>query len=111
MAGILAGILPKFRRIVAKGFDGGDLHFLNLCEVGGHKKGLAACCCHISSITHEAFKQGEYGSCATDAYMSIWHETGASERAGVSLKPVRGSEVFNLASPRQQRMQSKRTET
>ena len=30
--------LPNFRRIVAKGFELGDLHQLNLCEVGGHRK-------------------------------------------------------------------------
>ena len=27
--------LPNFRRIIAKGFEEGDLHLLNLCEVGG----------------------------------------------------------------------------
>ena len=36
--------LPNFRRIIAKGFEEGDLHLLNLCEVGGHKQGLPACC-------------------------------------------------------------------
>ena len=30
------GTLPNFRRIIAKGFEEGDLHLLNLCEVGGH---------------------------------------------------------------------------
>ena len=38
------GTLRNFRRIIAKGFENGELHLLNLCEVGGHKQGLPACC-------------------------------------------------------------------
>ena len=97
--------LKNLRRIVAKGFEEGDLHLLSLCEVGGHKQGLPACRCDTSSITDGALTQGEYGSCATQAYMSVWHETGVFQPGGVSLKPVhydspsqQQSEVFALTT-------------
>jgi len=90
--------LANLRRVVAKGFEEGDLHLLNLCEVGGHKQGLPAVHCHASNITDQALKEGEYGSCATQNYMSIWHETGASQPGGVSLKLSQEPEVFTLAA-------------
>ena len=95
----------EIQRIVAKAFEEGDLDLLNLCEVGGHKQGLPACRCDTSSITDGALTQGEYGSCATQAYMSVWHETGVFQPGGVSLKPVhydspsqQQSEVFALTT-------------
>ena len=80
--------LPNFRRIVAKGFEEADLHLLNLCEVGGHKQGLSACRIPAASIVDEALKKDEYGSEAVQAYMSIWHETGASQPGGASLQAL-----------------------
>ena len=71
--------LANFRRIVAKCFEEADLHFLSLCEVGGHKQGLSTQMTTPSSITDGALKQGEYNSSATQAYMSIWHEAGDSQ--------------------------------
>ena len=52
--------LANLRRVVAKGFEEGDLHLLNLCEVGGHKQGLPAVHCHASNITDQALKEDEY---------------------------------------------------
>ena len=40
----------------------------------------------------------EYGSRAVQAYMAVWHEKGASQSAGVSLKPTHKSEVVALSS-------------
>ena len=67
--------LPNFRRIIAKGFEEGDLHLLNLCEVGGHKQGLPACCIEANSVLDGALTKNESGTHAVQAYMSIWHET------------------------------------
>ena len=69
------GTLRNFRRIIAKGFENGELHLLNLCEVGGHKQGLPACCIEADSVLDGALKKDEYGTHAVQAYMSIWHET------------------------------------
>ena len=78
--------LPNFRRIIAKGFEEGDLHLLNLCEVGGHKQGLPASCIKADSIAEGALTKDEYGTHAVQAYMSIWHNTGDSHPGGTSLK-------------------------
>ena len=77
--------LPNFRRIIAKGFEEGDLHLLNLCEVGGHKQGLPACCIEADSVVDGALTKDEYGTHAEQAYMSIWHNTGDSHPSGTSL--------------------------
>ena len=92
------GTLANFRRIVAKGFEEGELHLLNLCEVGGHMQGLPAASCDPSCVTDQALNPGEYGSSATQAYMAIWQETCASQPGGVSLKPMQGPSVFELTS-------------
>ena len=89
--------VPNIRRIVAKGFEEANLHLLNLCEVGAHKKGLPAHG-YNSGITDGALMQGEYGSRAIQAYMAIWHAVGASQPGGVSLKAVEEFEVFAFAS-------------
>ena len=70
-----AGTLDNFRRIIAKGFEEGDLPLLNLCEVGGHKQGLPACCIEADSVVDGALTKNESGTHAVQAYMSIWHET------------------------------------
>ena len=77
--------LLNFRRIIAKGFEEGDLHLLNLCEVGGHKKGLSASHITAASVVDGVLTKGEYGSHAVQAYMSIWHETGHSHPGGTSV--------------------------
>ena len=79
------GTLKNFRRIIAKGFEEGDLHLLNLCEVGGHKQGLPASHIAPASVVDGALNKDEYGSHAVQAYMSIWHKTGASQPGGTSL--------------------------
>ena len=48
---------------------------LNLCEVGGHKQGLPACCIEADSVVDGALTKNESGTHAVQAYMSIWHET------------------------------------
>ena len=68
--------LTNFRRIVAKGFKEADLHFLSLCEVGGHKQGLSTTMTTPSSITDGVLIHGQYNTSVTQAYMSIWHEAG-----------------------------------
>ena len=40
----------------------------------------------------------EYGSCAVQAYMAVWHQKGASKSGGVSLKPTHKFEVFAIGS-------------
>ena len=77
--------LLNFRRIIAKGFEEGDLHLLNLCEVGGHKKGLSASHITAASVVDGVLTKGEYGSHVVQAYMSIWHETGHSHPDGTSV--------------------------
>ena len=78
--------LKNFRRIIAKGFEEGELHLLNLCEVGGHKQGLRDCCIEAHSVLEGALKNpNEYGAQAVQAYMSIWHNTGDSHPGGTSL--------------------------
>ena len=89
--------LPNLRRIVAKGFEEGDLHLLNLCEVGGHMQGLSACHIEAATVVDEALKKNEYGSEATQAYMSIWHKTGASQPGGLSLQ-ASSAKVHTFAS-------------
>ena len=54
--------LPNFRRIIAKGFEEGDLHLLKLCEVGGHKQGLPACCIEADSVVDGALTKNESGT-------------------------------------------------
>ena len=54
--------LPNFRRIIARGFKEGDLHLLNLCEVGGHKQGLQAECIQPESIVDGILVKDEYGT-------------------------------------------------
>ena len=54
--------LKNFRRIIAKGFGEGELHLLNLCEVGGHKQGLQAECIQPDSIVDGVFLKDEYGT-------------------------------------------------
>ena len=91
--------MPKLRRVVAKGFEEGDLHLLGLCEVGGHQKGFSAAGVETQSIIDEAcLRKGEFGSTATHAYMSIWHEAGASQPGGVSPWPTKPPEVHTLHS-------------
>ena len=63
--------LSNLRRVVAKGFEEGDLHLLNLCEVGGHMQGLSACHIEAATVVDEALKENEYGSEATQAYMLL----------------------------------------
>ena len=77
--------LKNFRRIIAKGFEEGDLHLLNLCEVGGHKQGLPAGCIKADCVVGGALTKDEYGTHAEQAYMSIWHNTGDSHPSGTSL--------------------------
>ena len=72
-------ILWKFQSIVAKCVEEGELHKLNLCEVGGHKQGLAAIHCDASNIVDGALKANQYGSRAEQAYLSVWAEAGASQ--------------------------------
>ena len=74
--------LENFRRIIAKGFEEGDLHLLNLCEVGGHKQGLPASCIKAACLVDEALNPGEYGTQAEQAYMSIWHHAGMDPPCG-----------------------------
>ena len=54
--------LKNFRRIIAKGFEEGELHLLNLCEVGGHKQGLQAECIQPESIVDGILVKDEYGT-------------------------------------------------
>ena len=77
--------LKNFRRIIAKGFDIGELHLLNLCEVGGHKQGLRDCCIEADSVLEPALKKDTYGAQVVQAYMSIWHNTGDSHPGGTLL--------------------------
>ena len=84
------GTLRNFRRIIAKGFENGELHLLNLCEVGGHKQGLPAGCIKAASVMDGALNKDEYGTHAVQAYMSIWHNTGDSHPGGTSLKKQSG---------------------
>ena len=87
--------LPNFRRIIAKGFEEGDLHLLNLCEVGGHKQGLPAGCINAASVVDGALNKDEYGTHAVQAYMSIWHNTG---HPGGTLLTKREMNVISLES-------------
>ena len=77
--------LSNFRRIVAKGFEEGNLHLLNLCEVGGHKQGLQAQGIQADNIVDGTLLKDEYGTHAVQNYMSIWHNTGDSHPSGTSL--------------------------
>ena len=77
--------LKNFRRIISKGFDIGELHLLNLCEVGDHKQGLRDCCIEADSVLEGALKKDEYGAQSVQAYMSIWNKTGDSHRDGTLL--------------------------
>ena len=81
----LRDTLSNFRRIIAKGFEEGDLNLLNLCEVGGHKQGLPAKHIDPAIVVDDALTKDEYGSHAVQAYMSIWHKTGHSHPGGTSL--------------------------
>ena len=87
--------LKKVCRVVAKGFEEGNLHLLNLCEVGGHKQGLEANNISPSRVTDGALVQG-YGSQTKQAYLSIWHERGAQQPGGVSLNPLQSVEVHPI---------------
>ena len=86
------GTLRNFRRIIAKGFENGELHLLNLCEVGGHKKGLPASFIKADCLVDEALNKGEHGTQAQQAYMSIWHHAG--------MDPPCGGVLLGRAPPR-----------
>ena len=88
--------LPNFRRIVAKGVEEGDLHLLNLCEVGGHMQGLAACNYDSAIIVEGALVEDQYDSNATQAYLSIWDKKGSLHPEGVSLQSLHEPEVIEL---------------
>ena len=70
-------VLPNFRRIIAKGFEEGDLHLLSMCEVGSHKEGLQTGGIRTDALTGGVLQEDEYGSFSKQAYVSIWHEAGA----------------------------------
>ena len=90
-------ILQNFKRVIAKCFDEGELHNLNLCEVGGHRQGLEAIHCEASSIIDGALQANHFGSCAQQAYMSVWVEAGVSDWDGTKLNPVGEPVVIALA--------------
>ena len=46
--------IENLRRIINKMIESGDLHLLNLVEVGGHKHGLAATGGRIDDVLHGA---------------------------------------------------------
>ena len=71
----VAAVYPELGSAFKSGFEEGDLHLLNLCEVGGHKQGLPACCIEADSVVDGALTKNESGTHAVQAYMSIWHET------------------------------------
>ena len=49
---------------------------------------ISACYIPAASIVDEALTKDEYGSETVQAYMSIWHETGASQPGVASLQAL-----------------------
>jgi len=70
-------------RVIAKGVAEQDLHMLTLCEVGGHKKGLALCEVVVHKKEEDESKKGaqklvskyltsHYKAISCQAYMATW---------------------------------------
>ena len=68
-----------------KGFEEGDLHLLGLCEVGYHRQCLKKEGIHPQNLIDGVLAEEEYRAAAMQAYVSVWHEKGASKPSGMSL--------------------------
>ena len=97
-------------RVIAKGVAEQDLHMLTLCEVGGHKKGLALCEVVGHKKGLDESKKGaqklvsqaltwHYKAISCQAYMATWQaEEEPGDRTSVTLTLVGEPEVVELPS-------------
>jgi hypothetical protein len=95
--------LQNFKRVLAKACDLGGFHMLFLCEVGGHKKGLAAAGVNPQDLLNGVLAQNAYMAAAEQAYMSVWQTSDAPElphvqTGGLCLTQVSNAQVHALQS-------------
>ena len=75
-------------RVICKGVGEQDLHLLNLCEVGGHKKGLSVRQEQAQNIVSKALKP-HYKAISRQAYMATWQaEPEPGDATSVTLTPL-----------------------
>ena len=88
----------NFQRILAKGFEEGDLHLLGLCDVGEHRQGLKTVRIHPQDLMDDVLAPNEYSADAQGAYMSVWHEAGAAQPGTVLLRLLEEPTCVTLSS-------------
>ena len=71
---------------------------LALCEVGGHKKGLAAADINPQDLLNGVLAQDAFTAAAEQAYMSVWQTSDAPELDGLCLTQVSDVQVHALHS-------------
>ena len=85
-------------RVIAKGVGEQDLHLLNLCEVGGHKKGLDESKKHAQKIVSEVLKR-HYKAISCQAYMATWQaEEEPDDATSVTLTLVGQPTVLEISA-------------
>ena len=85
-------------RVIAKGVMEQDLHLLNLCEVGGHKKGLDESKKRAQNIVSEVLHR-HYKAISCQAYMATWHsEAEPTDATSVTLTLVGQPEVVEISA-------------
>ena len=75
----------------------GQLDIFPMCEVGGHKQGLAEACITTEEAFPQLTKQGVQ-SRVTQNYMTSWNFSGSAAQPTAKISLAREPEVFQLSS-------------
>ena len=90
--------LESLRRVIANGVGEQDLHICTLCEVGGHKQGLAKSKVTAADLVSDALSR-HYKAMAVEAYMVTWQaSTEPGDEPSITLTLLGEPEVVEIES-------------